>query len=97
MSPGQQEPDKLEDIIKDERLRMKARASINAAVDEEYMKVWAHCTAGGLGDAGPAECGRAHVPHYKEGCIDFLQRRKSWRSSSVRANSLRSYCLRAAC
>ena len=41
-----QEPDNL-DLIQDRHLRMQARACINHAVDEEYLKAWAHCTAGG--------------------------------------------------
>ncbi|KAL4426160.1 hypothetical protein ABPG77_007442 [Micractinium sp. CCAP 211/92] len=39
-----EDPGSLE-IIQDPHLRMQARASINQAVDEEYVKVYSHCTA----------------------------------------------------
>ncbi|KAL4853631.1 Phospholipase A I [Chlorella vulgaris] len=39
-----QDPDRLTELIKDEHLRMHARACINAAVDADYQEAWNTCT-----------------------------------------------------
>ena len=43
---GMQDPLERLGLIADPHLRMRARACINRAVEEEYASTWAHCTDG---------------------------------------------------